>query len=290
MNLVNYDVRDRVAVVTIDNPPVNALGPGVREALEEAVRRATEDAAIDAIVVNGAGRTFVAGADINVFRTLTTPAQSVRRSEGIHASLTRLEDTGKPLVAAIHGHALGGGLELAMACHYRIATSDARVGQPEIHLGIIPGAGGTQRLPRLCGARLALELCTQGKPMPAPQARDAGIIDLVVAQGLVETAIEWARAKAASGERRKTREIAVPPADRAAGLLTCAEARHELTAPPQKARALAAVIDAIEAAMNLDFDAGSARERELFAECVVSTESRALIEQFFAEREAARRR
>src|SRR5512133_617656 len=128
--LVRYEIRDRVAVVTIDNPPVNALGAGVPEGISEAVERAAEDAAADAIVLIGAGTTFIAGADINIFKELKTREQSIERSRAVHARLKQLEDVEKPLVAAIHGHALGGGLEFAMACHYRVAIATARVGQP----------------------------------------------------------------------------------------------------------------------------------------------------------------
>src|SRR5581483_8302615 len=145
---VQYAIEDGVAVLTIDNPPVNALGEGVWEAIDSAVARADADPDIEAIVLFGAGATFVAGADINVFKLQKTREQSLERSARTHAMLARLEDAAKPLVAAIHGNALGGGLELAQACHYRIATADAKLGQPEVLLGIIPGAGGTQRLPR----------------------------------------------------------------------------------------------------------------------------------------------
>jgi 3-hydroxyacyl-CoA dehydrogenase len=178
--LVRYEVRDGVAVITADNPPVNALGAGVPEAISEAVGRACHDAAADAIVLIGAGTTFIAGADISVFRQLKTRQQSIERSQAVHRRLTQLEDAAKPLVAAIHGHALGGGLEFAMACHYRVAAATARVGQPEVNLGIIPGAGGTQRLPRLCGVSLALEMCTDGKPVAANRAREGGIVDAVI--------------------------------------------------------------------------------------------------------------
>jgi len=169
--LVRYEVRDRVAVITIDNPPVNALGAGVPEAISDAVERACQDSTADAIVLIGAGTTFIAGADINIFKELKTREQSIERSLAVHTRLKKLEDAGKPLVAAIHGHALGGGLEFAMACHYRLAVTTARVGQPEVHLGIIPGAGGTQRLPRLCGPTLALEMCTDGKPVAAVRSQ-----------------------------------------------------------------------------------------------------------------------
>src|SRR5262245_46676327 len=131
-SLVHYEIQDRVAVLTIDNPPVNALGPGVLEAIAEGVARALADASAAAAVLIGAGSTFVAGADINIFKTIKTREQSIERAEKTHARLKGLEDAGKPLVAAIHGNALGGGLELAMSCHYRVMAADAKVGQPEV--------------------------------------------------------------------------------------------------------------------------------------------------------------
>ena len=270
--LVHYEVRDRVAVLTIDNPPVNALGPGVWEAIDEAIARASGDAGVDAMVLIGAGATFIAGADINVFKILKTPRDSMDRSAGTHGLLVRWEDAPKPLVAAIHGNALGGGLEVAMACHYRVAAKDAKVGQPEVNLGIIPGAGGTQRLPRLAGAALALEMCMDGKPVAAAKAKAAGIVDEVVEGDLLSGAIAFAGARAAAGERRKTREIAFDAEATAAGRAACEKARASLKAG---FAAPYAVVDAIEAALTLPFDRGSARERELFADCVVSTESKA---------------
>jgi 3-hydroxyacyl-CoA dehydrogenase len=195
---VRYDRQDRVAVVTIDNPPVNALGPGVWEAIEEQVARGANDLEVDAIVIIGAGKTFIAGADINIFKTLKTREQSLERSGQTHARLKRIEDTAKPLIAAIHGNALGGGLEVAMACHFRVATADAKVGQPEVLLGIIPGAGGTQRLPRLAGPALALEMCTEGKPISAERALAENVVDLVVQGDLLADAIAFAHAKVAT--------------------------------------------------------------------------------------------
>src|ERR671937_1092894 len=195
-DLVRYEIIDSVAVVAIDNPPVNALSPAVWDAIDVAVARAGADPKADAIVLIGAGTTFIAGADIKVFDTLKTGADSLARSANTHALLGRLEDASKPLVAAIHGNALGGGLEVAQACHFRIATADAKVGQPEVLLGIIPGAGGTQRLPRLCGAEMALQLCTDGKPVPASKALAAGIIDQIVASDLMRGAVTFAAAKA----------------------------------------------------------------------------------------------
>jgi 3-hydroxyacyl-CoA dehydrogenase len=287
-DLVRYDVRDRVAIITIDNPPVNALSPGVPEGISEAFARAGDDPDADAIVLIGAGTTFIAGADINVFNTLKTREQSLERSEAVHARLVTIEDVDKPSVAAIHGHALGGGLEFAMACHYRVAVPAARVGQPEVLLGIIPGAGGTQRLPRLCGAALALEMCTDGKPLAAGRAMKEGIVDAVIDGDLLEGAIAFARARAAAGERRKVREHDDKIADRAAGLAACQAMRASLGKTARGARAPFAAVDGIEAALTLDFAEGSKRERELFADCVLSTESRALRHLFFAEREVAK--
>src|SRR4051812_22919771 len=303
MSLVRYEIKDGVAVVTIDNPPVNALAPEVWTQIEDAVARGVADPAAAAIVLIGAGTTFIAGADIKAFDLLKAPADSMARSEGTHALLKRLEDATKPLVAAIHGNALGGGLEVAQACHFRVATRDARVGQPEVMLGIIPGAGGTQRLPRLAGAKMALEMCIDGKPVAAPKALAAGIIDQIVdgnpATGsgssrassrddLLNGAIAFAKEKAAKKEIRKVRDIVIAPDAVKAGLEACDAMRAALKKTAKGMRAPYAVVDAIEAGLKLPFDEGSAREREIFAQCVTSTESKALRHLFFAEREVAK--
>jgi len=287
-DVLHYQVRDGVAVITIDNPPVNALSPAVWERLDELVARANADAAAEAIVVIGAGTTFIAGADIKVFDTLRTREDSLKRSGGTHALLKRIEDSAKPLVAAIHGNALGGGLEVAQACHFRVAVKDAKIGQPEVMLGIIPGAGGTQRLPRLCGAELALTMCTDGKPVPAPKAMAAGIVDQIVDGELLSGAITYAKARARAGDRRKTREIPHGVDQVAAGLNACSAMRESLKKTAKGLHAPFAAVDAIEAGLRSDFDAGSIREREIFAGCVVSTESKALRHLFFAEREVAK--
>jgi 3-hydroxyacyl-CoA dehydrogenase len=264
------------------------MGPGVLEGIEEQVARANNDDEVDAIVLIGAGSTFIAGADIKIFGTLKTREQSLARSESTHARLKRIEDSRKPLVAAIHGNALGGGLEVAMACHYRVMAPDAKVGQPEVLLGIIPGAGGTQRLPRLCGAEMAIEMCTGGRPVSAPRAGEAGIVDNVSGANLLDDAIEFARVMALNGETRKTRELTAKIADRQAGLSACAVARTNLGKTARGVQAPFKAIDAIEGAFTLDFDAGSKREREIFADCVTAPESRALVHMFFADREAAK--
>lgn len=285
---VRYQIRNGVAVVTIDNPPVNALSAGVPEAISEAIERASQDTTADAIVLIGAGTTFIAGADINIFKELKTREQSIERSQAVHARLKKLEDVGKPLVAAIHGQALGGGLEFAMACHYRVGVGTAKVGQPEVLLGIIPGAGGTQRLPRLCGPSRALEMCTDGKPILAGLARAAGILDAVIDGELLEGAIAFAKARAAANEHPRTRDLQFRIGDREAGIAACKAMRATLAKAARGARAPYAAVDAIEACITMDFDAGSRREIELFAECVLSIESRAMRYLFFAEREAAK--
>jgi 3-hydroxyacyl-CoA dehydrogenase len=285
-DLIRYEVSNRIAVLTVDNPPVNALGPGVLEGIEAAVARGCADAEIDAMVLIGAGTTFIAGADIRIFGILKTREQSLARSEGTHARLLRIEDATKPLVAAIHGNALGGGLEVAMSCHYRVIAADARVGQPEVQLGIIPGAGGTQRLPRLCGAEMAIEMCTAGKPVAASKALAAGIVDEIASANLLDAAIAFAKSKA--GAVRRTRDLSERIANREAGVAACAAARTALTKTTRGVKAPFRAVDAIEGAFTLDFERGSAREREIFAECATSHESRALVHMFFADREAAK--
>jgi 3-hydroxyacyl-CoA dehydrogenase len=288
---VHYGLRDRVAILTLDNPPVNALGEGVWEALVDGVRRAGADHGADAIVLIGAGHTFIAGADLNAFTRLRTRDVALAHSERMHALLLEVEDAAKPLVAAIHGNALGGGLEVAMCCHYRVAAKDARVGQPEVTLGLIPGAGGTQRLPRLVGAALALTMCTEGGPVPAPAAADARLVDLVVegdAARLLDEAIRFARALAAAGGRRRTRDIEMSRETRAEGIEACRAVRARLAASLKGSKAPLAAVDAIEACFTLTFDQGSARERERFVDCLLSIESKALRHLFFAEREAAK--
>jgi 3-hydroxyacyl-CoA dehydrogenase len=287
-DLVRYEVKDGVAVITIDNPPVNALAPDVWTQIDEAVKRGVADPAAEAIVLIGAGTTFIAGADIKAFELLKTPADAMARSEGTHALLKRMEDSTKPLVAALHGNALGGGLEVAQACHFRVAVKDARAGQPEVLLGLIPGAGGTQRLPRLAGAKMALEMCTDGKPVSAPKALAAGIIDHVVDGDLLSGAIAFAKGKAAAREIRKVRDIVIPPDGVKAGLEACEAARASLKKTAKGMRAPYAAVDAIEAGLKVPFDQGSVREREIFAGCVASTESKALRHLFFAEREVAK--
>jgi 3-hydroxyacyl-CoA dehydrogenase len=289
--LVRYATEDEVAVITIDNPPVNALGAGVAEGIAAALSRAEADAEVRAILVIGAGKTFVAGADINAFAKMRASREC---GPGHTEFLRRVEDCAKPIVMAIHGTAFGGGLELAMAGHYRIATEDAQVGQPEVKLGIIPGAGGTQRLPRLAGVARAAEMCSLGEPVKARAAFDAGIIDKLIEIASDETQLRAAGvafAREVAGKPvRKTRErderLAGEPNNDNAKIF--ASAREAARKKLRGRHAPLAAIDAVDAATKLAFAQGCARERELFIECLFSEESSALIHAFFGEREVAK--
>ena len=267
---VTSSVHGDVGVITIHNPPVNALSSRVLEGIGNAVQALEANAGVRAIVVIGGGRTFVAGADINELAEVHAGTGHI---PPFHPALNAIEDCPKPVVMAIHGTALGGGLELAMAGHYRVAAPDALVGQPEVKIGLIPGAGGTQRLPRLAGVAKAAEMCAFGQPISAKDALAAGIIDKILEGDLLEGAIGFAR----STERtRRTRDLPVTPTD-LSGLR--GKLRGALIAPP-------AALDAVEAAMTLPFAEGIHRETQIFERCLHSDQCKALIHAFFAERAA----
>ncbi len=281
--LVNLSKDGDIAVITINNPPVNALSPGVPEGILESVQAAQQDGSVKGIVLIGGGRTFIAGADIKEFGKIT--AGKKERGVGFNEILKIVEDCPKPIVAAIHGTAFGGGLETAMACHYRVAVPSAKVGQPEVKLGIIPGAGGTQRLPRLAGVTVAAEMCAFGDPISAAQALEAGVVDKVIEGDLLAGAVEFARQQTGP---RKTR-------DRTDKISNQAENEKSLTsvraAAKKRSRGLMApgkAIDAVEAATKLPFDEGLKREQELFIECLFSSQSKAMIHVFFGERAVAK--
>src|SRR5271163_2260781 len=223
-DLVRVSRNNDISVITIDNPPVNALSPGVPEGIAAAIDEMNGDPGVKAAVVIGAGRTFVAGADIKEFGKMTSGGPR----GSLLPLLLHIEDSGKPVVMAIHGTAFGGGLELAMAGHYRVASPTAQVGQPEVKLGIIPGAGGTQRLPRLVGAAKAVEMCAEGKPVSAPEAGALGLIDRLIDGDLLAGAVAFAR-EIASKPAPKTRE-------RAEKLGTAAENAAIFTAARDTAR------------------------------------------------------
>ena len=280
MSLVDYERRGSIAVLTVNNPPVNGMSPGVPRGICEGISRASHDQDVEAIVLVGAGRGFIAGADIRYF-SLPWPEGEENFSDVIRA----FETSSKPVIAAIHGHALGGGLEVAMACHYRVISPGTRVGQPEVKLGFPPGAGGTQRLPRLAGVTTALDMIVSGAPVKAPKAVELGIADSLIEDDLVEGACRFAEQRAASGRpHRLTRDIPVDLDD--PGIFDAM--RRKIARRARGMRAPYACIECVEAAVNLDFDAGIAEERRIFEACVHSDESKALRHVFFAERAAGK--
>ena len=283
-NLVRVSTNDDVTVITIDNPPVNALSPGVPEGILAAIDQMNEDPAIKAAVVIGAGRTFVAGADIKEFGKMTS---GVRSRGSLLPLLLRIEDSRKPVVMAIHGSAFGGGLELAMAGHYRVASPSAQVGQPEVNLGIIPGAGGTQRLPRLIGVAKAVEMCAGGKPVSAREAASLGLIDQLIEGDLAAGAVVFARS-IAEKPVRKTRDRSEKLGSAAECAAIFATARDLVRKKQRGLLAPLAAIDAVEAATQLPFEEGCQAEARLFTECLFSDQSKALIHVFFSEREVAK--
>src|SRR5574341_1796202 len=285
--LVSLTREGEIGVITVNNPPVNALSPGVPEGLAAAIEQIKTDDSIKGAVLIGAGRAFIAGADIKEFGKIT----SGQRREGINflGLLKSIEDCPKPVVAAIHGSAFGGGLEVAMAFHYRVAVPSAQVGQPEVKLGIIPGAAGTQRLPRLAGVAKAVQMCADGNPISAQEAFNFGIVDRVVEGDLLEGAIAFLREKITAGERPpKTRERSDKLGDEATNAPIFAAARELAKKQARGMMAPQAAIDAVEAATKLSFEEGSAREAELFKQCLFSDQSKALIHVFFGEREVAK--
>jgi 3-hydroxyacyl-CoA dehydrogenase len=263
-----------VAVIVLDHPPVNALAHRLRTALFTAIERLDSDPTVQAIVLHGAGRNFIAGADISEF---DQPAQPPLLNE----LLFRLESCSKPVVAALQGAALGGGAETALACHYRAATSDLKIGFPEVTLGLLPGAGGTVRLPRLVGWEASLELMTGGKPIDLDRAMAIGLVDRRIDGDLRAGVVAWARELiAGDAPLRRLRELAA--AEAPPGLFV-----EWRAAMPDAARRLLApgrIVDALEASATRPFDQALDRARELFEECRRSSESRALRYLFFAER------
>jgi 3-hydroxyacyl-CoA dehydrogenase len=270
-----------IAVIVIDNPPVNAIGQDVFTGLLSAFDQLGQDPALKAVVITAAGRTFIAGADIKLL-------EQAGRGEGgrlyLHPLLERIENFSKPVIVVLHGTALGGGMELAMSAHYRVAAPDAQMGQPEVNLGIIPGAEGTQRLPRLVGIAAAVDMCVSGKPIKAPEALRIGLIDRIIEGDLRSGAIAFAREMAARPSHTRTRDrvdkLGSPEANAplyAAGREQAAKIRRNMKAP-------IAVIEAIEAAATLPWEQGLAKEKEIADRCLASDESRALIHAFFAER------
>jgi 3-hydroxyacyl-CoA dehydrogenase len=279
-DVVSYELVDNIAVISVNNPPVNALSQAVREGILDAVTTAQGDAS-EAIILHCEGRTFIAGADIKEFGK---PPQK----PGLPSILSAIENSSKPVIAAIHGTALGGGFEVALACHYRCAIASAKVGLPEVKLGLLPGAGGTQRVPRIAGVKAALDMITSGNPVAAPKAKDMGLVDeIIAADDLKAGAIEYGKGLVESGAPlKRIRDITIDPATVEPGFFDAARKRLARRARGQIAQDK--IVSCLEAAVNLPMDEGLQRERELFRELVTSPESAAMRHIFFAERLAAK--
>ncbi len=280
--LVSFEKQGSVGVITVNNPPVNALAQGVRQGLIEGLARGIDDPGVSAMVIIGGGRTFIAGADIREFGKPPQPPD-------LHSVLEKIESSPKPVVAAIHGTALGGGLEVCLACHYRVAVAAGQVGLPEVKLGLLPGAGGTQRLPRLIGAEAALKMIVSGDPVRAPRAKELGIVDEVVGEDLRAGAVAFAEKLVA--EKKPLRKISAADDKLQAARQNPALFETFKKGIEREARGYLApfkCIEAVQAAVTLPFAEGLKRERQLFQECMASPQSKGQIHAFFAEREATK--
>ncbi len=279
-NVVSYELFENIGVITVNSPPVNALSHAVREGIQNALLQAQGDES-DAIMLICEGRTFIAGADITEFGK---PPQSPWLPE----VLSTIENSKKLVVAAIHGTALGGGFETALACHYRCALPSAKVGLPEVKLGLLPGAGGTQRVPRIAGVKAALDIMTSGNPVPAPLASQMGLVDEIIEDGdLKSGALSYIRDLIDSGAPlKRVRDINIDPSSIEPGFFE--NYRKGLVRKARGQIAPDRIVSCVEAAVLMPMDKGLARERELFSELVQSTESAAMRHIFFAEREAAK--
>jgi 3-hydroxyacyl-CoA dehydrogenase len=282
--VVSFEKRGRVGVIAVDSPPVNALGRDVRQGLIDNLAKAIAEPDVDAVVLACRGRTFIAGADITEFG-------KPPKAPGLDEVIASFEGSTKPVVAAIHGTALGGGLEVALACNYRVAVRDAKCGLPEVKLGILPGAGGTQRLPRVVGFPKALEMIVSGDPVTAPTAKELGLLDHVVREDegeLLQAAVAFAERVEAARPLPRARDLSVHVEHARLHPEIFEKARKDAVARARGGRAPVRCVEAVKAASELPFDKGIARERELFTEAVESTESKALRHVFFGERTAAK--
>jgi len=281
MGMLGYEVRGEVALLTLTNPPVNSFGHELRRAVVEALGAAEDDPQVRAIVVTGSGKGFSGGADIREFGTSKALAQP-----NLHQVLRAVEDCSKPVIAAIDGVCMGGGCEFVLACHYRIATPTAQIGLPEVKLGLLPGAGGTQRLPRVVGLERALNMIVSGNPVPAQALRGTAFLDALAGEDLMAAALSFARGLVAEGRGpRRVRDLKISEPG-AEGYLTFARTQVRAAAGPYPAPP--ACVEALTAAVKEPFEAGLRRERELFVNLMASPESAALRHIFQAERAAAR--
>ncbi|NVJ96870.1 MAG: enoyl-CoA hydratase/isomerase family protein [Alphaproteobacteria bacterium] len=278
MTTVSRTMHGRVAVLTVDNPPVNALSHSVREGLANEMEALAADDAVDAIVIACAGRTFIAGADIREFG-------SPPKAPHLPDVVNQIEAMEKPVVAAVHGTALGGGLEVALGCHYRVASESARIGLPEVHLGILPGAGGTQRLPRIAGPANAIDAILSGRHVRAREALKWGVVDEITDGDLLAVAIATAE-KAVGKPPRRTGEIEID--GEAFGPEFFAGVRKSIAKRTRGYFAPERCIQCVEAAVSMPLLEGLKRERELFQECARNPQARAQQHMFFAERQISR--
>ncbi len=281
-DLVQFSNDNGIAILTINNPPVNALNAAERDAVRAAVEQADQDPNVKAMVIVGGARVFIAGGDINDFVKITSGL--AQRVPALLRLIEWLEDRSKPVVAAINGLALGGGLELAMGAHYRVASPGTQIGQPEVKLGLTPGGGGTQRLPRLAGVQKAVQMCTEGNPIKVDEAIQLGIIDRLIEGDLLAGAVAFAReviGKPMLKTRERNEKLGTPEQNTA----IFAAVREEVPKKQKAPRAALASIDAIEAATKLPYAEGCEVEQKLFKECLFSDESKSLIHAFLAERE-----
>jgi len=278
MTVVKRDMRGSIAVLSFNNPPVNALSHAVREGMANEMAALTKDDSVKAIVIACEGRTFFAGADIREFGKPPVPPH-------LPEVVNIIEAMDKPVVAAIHGTALGGGLEVALSCHYRVALTSARVGLPEVKLGILPGAGGTQRLPRIAGPGNALDAIISGRHVSAKEAHGWGVLDELVEDDLLDAAIAYAEKTAELGPRR-TGEMTIDASAYSADFFN--DFRKSVARKTRGYFAPERCIQCVEAAVALPLDEGLKRERELFGECMANPQAKALQHMFFAERQVSR--
>jgi 3-hydroxyacyl-CoA dehydrogenase len=281
MNRLNFEVKSGIAVLTLDNPPVNSLGHELREALVSGLERANADPGIEAVVLIGSGAGFSGGADIREFGSPKAVAHP-----NLRTVLSEVEDSAKPVIAAISGVCMGGGLELALACHYRVGIPAARIALPEVKLGILPGAGGTQRLPRLLGVEPALNMIVSGATIASEKLRDTPLFDAFAEGDLLENAVSLARRVVTEGlPRKRVRDMKIDMPNAEAFFQF---ARNTVKAVAGPYPAPLACVEAVAAAVEMPFEAGLKRERELFTTLMLSPESAALRHVFQAERAASK--
>ena len=278
---VTYERKENIGIITVNNPPVNALSQAVRAGLLDCLKEALNDSAAEAVIVTGGGRTFMAGADISEFGKPTM-------SPDLNSVIFEYEDSIKPTIAALHGTPLGGGLEVSMGCHYRVANSKTLLGLPEVKLGLLPGAGGTQRLPRLVGPELALEMITSGNPIPANKAMKEGLVSEIYEntthEELIDNAIVFARKILSNNDHPKSRERSEKITNISPDIFD--NAIKKITPRLRGREGPLRCIEAVRGAVDLSFEEGIKNERDLFKLCHDSDESEALIHSFFSERMA----